>query len=217
MMIKTLPLVLTVALAPTAMAGFDVIDAHALASVQIGDGPAILDEDWDLPLEVCAFAAGPQGIGSSTGAAFDIGSGMSGTATAHASGFVADAVLASGTLMDFSFVVDGDVTASLSLDMLLITNGDAFGAVNFALQDITEGIVLVDLEQTQGSTSMTSAIDLIEGHTYQVIATADADIASAQALAASTSTLSFQILLPAPGALVLLGCLLAGPRRRRGM
>lgn len=211
-----LPLLLATAMAPIAMGGFEVTQAHALASVLIGDGPAILDEDWDLPLQVSAIAGGPQGIGSSTGASFDLGYGFNGTANAQATSFAPIAVLAAGTLMDFSFIVDSNVTASLSVEMLLCANGDAFGAVDLMLQDITDNITLIDLHQTQGSTSMTSAINLIEGHTYQLIAQAEAGLTD-EGTGLSSSSLSFQMLVPTPGALALLmiGGLTGRRRRRR--
>jgi hypothetical protein len=210
-----LPLLCTAVAAPSALAGFEVTQAHALASVLIGDGPEVVDEDWDLPLQVCAVAGGPQGIGSSTGASFNLGYGFNGTANAQATSFAPVAVLAAGTLMDFSFVVGGDVTASLSIELLLIANGEAFGAIDLMLQDITEDITLVDLHQTQGSTSMTTAINLIEGHTYQLTAQANAGLMGDGA-GSSTASLSFQMLVPAPGVMALLAvCGLAAGRRRR--
>ena len=209
------PLLCAAALAPTALGDFEVTQAHAMASVLVGDGPEVVDEDWGLPLQVCAIAGGPQGIGSSTGASFDLGYGFNGTANAQATSFSPIAILAAGTLMDFSFIVDGNITASLSIEMLLCANGEAFGAVDLMLQDITDDITLVDLHQTQGSTSMTSAIDLLDGHTYQLIAQAQAGLA-ADGAGLSTSSLSFQMLIPAPGALALLAMFgLRGGRRRR--
>jgi hypothetical protein len=111
--------------------------------------------------------------------------------------------------------VDGDVTASLSIEMLLIANGDAFGAIDLMLQDITDDITLIDLHQTQGSTSMTSAVNLLDGHTYQLIAQAQAGLTE-DGTGLSAASLSFQMLIPAPGALALLAmCSVAGGRRRR--
>ena len=45
------------ALAAQSHAGFEVLEAHGLATAQIGDGPVILDEDWSMPLEVSAFGS----------------------------------------------------------------------------------------------------------------------------------------------------------------
>jgi hypothetical protein len=209
-----LPLAIICAMTPAAVAGFEITEAHALASVLIGDEPEVFDEQWGLPLQVYAFAGGPQGIGSSTGASFDLGYGFTGTANAQATSFVPSAVLASGTLMDFSFVVNGDVTASLSVDMLLISNGDAFGAVDLMLQDITADITLVDVHQTNGTSSMSAAIDLLAGHTYQLIARADAAL-DFEGEGSNTSSLSFQMLVPAPGALAVLALCGLHPGRRR--
>ncbi len=209
-----LPMLCAVALAPTALGGFQFTQAHGIASVLVGDGPEVIDEAWGLPLQVSAIAGGQGGIGSSTGASFDLGYGFNGTASAQATSFTPVAILAAGTLMDFSFIVNGDVTASLSIEMLLCANGDAFGAVDLMLQDITDDITLVDLHQTQGSTSMTSAIDLLDGHTYQLIAQAQAGLA-ADGQGLSTSALSFQMLIPAPGALALLAIFGLRVGRRR--
>jgi hypothetical protein len=211
---KILPILIAATLAPTALADFQVTQAHALASVIIENGPAVLDEDWDMPLQVSAFAGGQQGIGSSTGASFDFAGGFNGMATAQATSYTAESILSAGTMLDFTFVIDGDVTASLCVNMMLISNGDAFGVVDFLLMDITQNLSLVDIQQTTGSTSMISSVDLLEGHTYQLTAQAEADV-NGQDAATSMATLSFELLIPAPGALALLAMGIALPMRRR--
>ena len=212
--IKILPILAAAFMAPAALADFQVTQAHALASVAIENGPIMLDEDWDMPLQVSAFAGGQQGIGSSTGASFDFAGGFNGMATAQATSCTPESILSAGTMLDFTFVVDGDVTASLCVDMMLMSNGDAFGVVDFLLMDISQNVALVDMQQTTGSTSMVSSVNLLEGHTYQLVAQAETDVGPQAAT--SMATLSFELLIPAPGVMGLLAMGLAlGPRRRR--
>lgn len=207
---------LSLLLAAETHAGFEVIEAHGLASAQIGDGPVILDEDWSMPLEVSAFAGGPEGIVAGTGSTFDIGYGFTGLTTAQASSWTPSPLLAAGTLMDFTFVVDSDISSSLIVDMMLMSNGDAFGSVSLLIQDLTDDMTLLAWQQTAGQTSIESMLDLSEGHTYQFTATANAGVAEG-GIGNVTSTLYFQMMLPAPSALGLLALagMASGRRRRR--
>jgi len=203
-------------LATETNAGFEVIEAHGLASAQIGDGPVILDEDWSMPLEVSAFAAGPEGIVAGTGSTFDIGHGFTGLTTAQANSWIPSPLLAAGTIMDFTFVVDSNIASSLSVDMMLMSNGDAFGSVSLLIQDLTDDMTLLTWQQSSGQTSIETMLDLTEGHTYQFVATSDGGVADG-GVGSMTSTLYFQMLLPAPGALGLFGlaCMATKRRRRR--
>jgi len=205
-------LVALTGLCATATAGFEVLEAHGQASAQIGDGPAILDEDWGMPLEVSAFAGGPTGIVAGTGSTFNVGNGFSGITTAQVNAWDVAPALLAGSLMDFSFVVDGDVSASLAVDIMLLTNGDAFGNVSLLLQDLTDDLTLMAWQQSTGETSIESVLDLQQDHTYQFVVTANAGTDGA---GLATAQLSFQMLLPAPGALALLGLGAIAPGRRR--
>ena len=209
-----LPACLALLIATVASAGFEVLEAHGLASAQIGTDPAILDEDWSMPLEVSAFLGGPTGMVAGTGATFNIGTGFTGNTSAQVNAFSASPMLAAGTLMDFSFVVDSDVSAALAIDMMLMSHGDAFGSVSVVIQDLTDDLTLLAWQQSSGQASIESMLDLQEGHEYQFVASSQAGIADG-GTGSMSSKLFFQMLLPAPGAAALLTVALCIPRGRR--